>query len=91
MPIRLWLRAFIWLVRHAPPPIRRSVAFVGNRTTWTLTTGVQEWTTCSRRTNQPDAYTREELVEMLETIRKHEAVQGWRVPEPGANRRLTEL
>jgi len=34
-----------------------------------------------RDTRQEDGYSREELLAMLETVRRHEALQGWKVPE----------
>ena len=43
--------------------------------------GPIEVTTTFRDTRKPDGYSREELVEMLQLIRRHEALQKWRAPE----------
>jgi hypothetical protein len=34
-----------------------------------------------RDTSQPDGYSREELVKMLQIIREQEKIMGWKVPE----------
>lgn len=41
-----------------------------------------ELTVTSRDTTKPDAYSREELLQMLEIVRHNEDIQGWKCPEP---------
>ena len=41
----------------------------------------QMMTIVVRDTREPDGYSREELMEMLKTIREQEDLQGWKVPE----------
>lgn len=53
-----------------------------NRVWHVVRRGPIEVTLTFRDTRQPDGYERTELLEMLRTVREHEAVQGWRVPEP---------
>jgi hypothetical protein len=52
-----------------------------NRFEQTVTLKDREITLIVKDTTQPDGYGREELYEMLELIRKHERIQGWKVPE----------
>lgn len=53
-----------------------------NRTIWTFTEGHEEVTVIRRDLNRADGHSREELMEMLATIRREEALTGWKVPEP---------
>lgn len=54
-----------------------------NRRTWKARLGTAaEVTVTVRHLGGPDGYSREELVEMLWLVRKHEAVMDWKVPEP---------
>lgn len=48
--------------------------------------GHVEVTITQRDLWKPDGYSREELLNMLWTVREHEAQQGWRVPEPMGNK-----
>lgn len=43
--------------------------------------GPIEATISYRDTRMADGYSREELFEMLETVRREETAQGWRVPD----------
>jgi hypothetical protein len=54
---------------------------VANRSEFTTEIGNVEATLILRATNQPNAYSREELYSMLQTIRQQEEIQGWQVPE----------
>jgi hypothetical protein len=72
---RLKLIMFLW-------PSRSSFGVCANRHWRNATCGPYEIELIMRDTRQPNGYSREELVEMLRTIRKHEAYMGWRVPEP---------
>jgi hypothetical protein len=74
----LWVIAKVW-------PRQTSVMACGNRTSMTTRLGSLEVTLLLRDTSRQDGYSREELVEMLETVRKHEALQGWKVPEPAVS------
>lgn len=40
-----------------------------------------QYTMVCRDTSQPDGYSREELVKMLQIIREQEKIMGWKVPE----------
>jgi hypothetical protein len=62
----------------------RAVGSCANRRWSTWVVGRIEVTTTYRDTSEPDGHSREELVEMLATVRRAEAETGWRVPEPGA-------
>jgi hypothetical protein len=52
-----------------------------NRRWWKTMSGPIEITLTYRDTRQEDGYSREELLQMLNEVRKHEAKQGWKVPE----------
>lgn len=54
----------------------------GNRSWTSFETDSFEVTFTKRDKRRPDAYSREELVRMLRTVREHEAIQGWKVPDP---------
>jgi hypothetical protein len=71
-----------WLAEKIRPkqtPV--STGICGNRRWVTFMRGPLEYTTVCRDTRDPDAYSREELVEMLSVVRQHEAAMGWKVPE----------
>lgn len=74
-----WLRwkllGLLWPGPHA------SVGRCANRVWHTVRRGPIEATLTFRDTRQEDGYSREELVAMLETVRRHEALQGWHVPD----------
>lgn len=53
-----------------------------NRHMTVFMVGTSEVTVVVRDTTKPDGYSREELVTMLETIRREETIQQWTVPEP---------
>lgn len=59
-----------------------SVGMCGNRMWEVRQFGGLELTVTLRNTLEPDGYSREELVEMLERVRRHETRMGWRAPEP---------
>lgn len=77
-----WLRwklmALLWPGRQA------SVGRCANRVWHVVRRGPIEAKLTFRDTRLADGYSREELLEMLETVRKHETLQGWRCPEPSA-------
>lgn len=73
------LRLILWLW-----PSRTSTAACANRRSRRTTCGPYEIELNVRDTSQPDGYSREELLTMLQEVRKHEAIQGWRVPEPAS-------
>lgn len=58
-----------------------SVGACANRSWMKRMFGPLEVTITTRRTDAPDGYSREELLEMLQRVREHEASQGWRVPD----------
>jgi hypothetical protein len=62
---------------------RSSYGACANRYTYVCKFGPLEMTIVVRDTREPDGYSREELVEMLQTIREQEELQGWKVPEKG--------
>jgi hypothetical protein len=74
-----WLRwkLIVWLW-----PTPNAVGACANRFWRRLVHDDTEITLTFRRLYQPDGYSREELLEMLRTVREHEAIQGWKVPEP---------
>ena len=55
---------------------------VANRYTRTLVFDKLEVAITLKDTSQPNGYCREELYEMLWTIRDEERKQNWKVPEP---------
>ena len=59
-----------------------SVGACANRRWRRFMAGPIEVTILYRDTRLDDGYSREELLEMLQTVRKHEARLGWKVPEP---------
>jgi hypothetical protein len=74
--LRWYLIGWLWPGRLA------SRGVCANRAWHVVKRGPIEATLIFRDTRQPDDYSREELVAMLETVRRHEKLQGWRVPEP---------
>lgn len=81
--MRDWqLRLMLWLVKFG----RRSTFTCANRWESKSRCGKYEVTVGVRDTAKPDGYSREELLVMLHTVRKHEVLQGWRVPEPEPSR-----
>ena len=77
--MRWWqLRLMMWLARFG----RRSTHVCANRWESVSRCGPFEVTVSVKDTTKPDGYSREELLAMLHTVRKHETLQGWRVPEP---------
>jgi hypothetical protein len=77
---KLLLRAFaaVW----PGDDNRDSVGACANRRWRRFMSGPVEVTITYRDTRRPDGYSREELVEMLKTIREQEKMMGWKVPEP---------
>ena len=71
----LWVIALVW-------PSRTSAGVCGNRAWQTAMLGTLEVSLTLRETSVSDGYSREELLEMLQTVRRHEKIQGWKVPEP---------
>lgn len=76
MSLRLTLIKWLW------PKKGISSGTCANRRWWSFTRGPVEVTLTMRHMGIPDGYSREELLEMLHTVRKHEKIQGWKVPEP---------
>ena len=76
---QLRMKLLIWLLgkRWA------STGTCANRKWWKRMVGPFEVTITMRHICALDGYSREELFEMLGTVRKHEALQGWCVPESG--------
>jgi hypothetical protein len=68
-----------WLWPKKPPSATGGCA---NRKWWVAFAGPIEVKLTYRDTRQPNAYSREELVEMLRAIRENEKWMGWKVPEP---------
>lgn len=73
---RVYLIDLLWGAKYS------SFGSCANRKWQIRRFGPIEATLTMRDTSKPDAYSREELLEMLATVRKHEAIQGWKVPEP---------
>jgi hypothetical protein len=73
--LRLKLLAWLWA------PGAQSSGACANRRWWRRMIGPCEVTITMRHTGGPDGYSREELIDMLAEVRKHEALQGWRVPD----------
>jgi len=76
-------RLVLWAMRWA----RSSWGSCGQRYESSLTIGGRRLFVQVRHLDQPDRYSREELVRMLETVRKAEADQGWKCPDPGTPKR----
>jgi hypothetical protein len=76
-----WLRLkFVQL--FWPSTAMRETGACANRKWYRGMAGPIEVTVTYRDTRQPNGYSREELLGMLENVRRHEAIQGWKVPEP---------
>lgn len=75
-----WDRIRWWLIsRLMPKPhLTHSCA---NRKSFEYASGPIVMTVAFRDTRREDGYSREELMTMLATVRTHEALQGWKVPE----------
>lgn len=73
------LKLILWLW---PKRAVGSTYSCANRRARTTTCGSYEITLGIRDTSRPDGYERTELLRMLREVRKHEAEQRWRVPEP---------
>ena len=76
---RLRLRIVDWLW---PSNMMQTVGSCANRRWHRGVSGPIEITVIYRDMRQHDGYSREELVEMLATVRKCEAEMEWRVPDP---------
>ena len=76
---RFWLKVLMFVVRRGAV---RSSGTRANRTWRTALFGSVEVTITARKLWEPDGYSRDELIRMLQTVREHEARQGWAVPEP---------
>lgn len=74
-----WYRALRFVLRHAGAA---STLACANRYESTRSFGPLEVRVVTRDTREPDGYSREELVMMLQLVRSEERRQGWRVPEP---------
>lgn len=81
---REWIDSLRLLLIMRLWPNRGEVGACANRRWRRQRCGAYEMTLEMRFLNAPDGYAREELYEMLCLIRKHEAIMGWKVPEPEA-------
>jgi hypothetical protein len=70
------IRLILWLW-----PSRSDFMSCANRRQYRVTFGRFEITMLLRDISQPDGYERTELLQMLQTVRRHEAYMGWKVPE----------
>lgn len=85
-------RLHLWLLKVIFPKKTWSTDVCANRVTWKTRIGTHaEATLIIRHLGLPDGYSREELVEMLRTVRLHEMLSGWRTPEPSGWTRETAL
>ena len=75
--LRWWMIFKLW-------PRRTGWGTCANRTEMTTMVDGVEHKLVLRDTRQPDGYERTELLQMLRTVRRHEHLQGWKVPEPDA-------
>lgn len=76
--LRLWLLLWLWPTR----PVSGRWWMCAYRRSRRVMCGTDEVTLTMRDTSRSDGYSREELLEMLTEVRKHETLSGWRVPEP---------
>jgi hypothetical protein len=74
--VRVRLIMLLW-----PKSLRSAVGVCANRRWVRGMADRTEVTVTYRDTTQPDGYSREELVGMLKTIRKHEREMDWKVPD----------
>jgi len=81
LAIRAGILSWLWDVAAGDAD---SVGSCANRRWSKKTVGSIEFIFIRRYKGMADGYSREELVEMLETVRKHEHLMGWKVPEPAA-------
>lgn len=80
----MWYWLFRKALRGSQQALRQgSNGWCANRA-WTKLdiNGKIEITVTWRDLRKPDAYSREELVKMLREVRKHEAIQHWKTPDP---------
>lgn len=78
--LKRWQEKFWWyLLRKFTA--NRSTSICGNRHVKVSMLGCMEITITFRDTRDPDGYSREDLLEMLRLIRKHEMIQNWRTPD----------
>jgi hypothetical protein len=73
-----WYRVIVFATRGSVPRLFGACA---NRILYTCWFGPLEMSIVIRNTREPDGYSREELVAMLDLVRKYEKKQGWTVPE----------
>ncbi len=78
---KLRRRFWHWMFRASVARIGGGRGWCGNRSWTKFRAGNVEVEVIWRDETRPDAYSREELVRMLRTVRAHEVIQGWRVPE----------
>jgi hypothetical protein len=74
---RFWYKALLFTARRR---LKSSFA-CANRFERSGFYGPFEVTIIIRDTRSEDGYSREELINMLKCVRKHETVSGWKVPE----------
>lgn len=74
------VKKLIWIYRIITIPAKGWCS-VGNRTIYLGIKNTKEVTITVRDMSKPDAYSREELLKMLRTIREHEEIMQWSVPE----------
>lgn len=75
---RLWWPVFNFTQRK----MRGGLKLCANRVTRTFVIGKLEVDIVFRDTSRPDAYSREEVYEMLRKVRRDELQTGWTCPEP---------
>ena len=78
-----WLWRVLWALHRVRLEDGESSLVCANRNRRTFRVWNYEVALVFRNTDRPDGYSREELVGMLEEVRRHERRQGWRVSEPG--------
>lgn len=79
----LWYRLFLFSFQRAQSVLGGGeFGTCANRVWTTLDIGNKlEITVVWRDKRQEDGYSRTELLKMLREVRKHEAIQNWKVPE----------
>lgn len=78
-----WKTKFWWWILHKVP-LKGLSGRTGNRFYKKGMLGPIEVTITDRDTREPDGYSREELLRMLQLIRSEEERHQWKVPEPVA-------
>ena len=80
-----WFKLLLWkrfvatfFGRHIPTLVKH----VANRSIYISEDDRYEYTLVLRDKNQPDGYSREEVMEMLSEVRQAEKRMGWSCPEP---------